>query len=251
MIYPRLSLVVAALTVGVASLGAQVATPPVPPIAAAGPAEKPVGSLPDDSPFRDIGPDGNRFGFVAGYLFTSKDPAGVGPKSMPLFGIRHDVHIAGPAYFTTRLLGGTTSRTIVDYTKKAALRSATTKSTPMIAGDIGITMSATGDRTWHNLQPLINLGVGIVSFLGDREPDVSGFRLGTKLDITYGLGARYITGKNSELRLDLSWYLWQLKYPNTYRSTGVDPIAIRPTGTLSPWTGNSLISVGYTLGVFR
>jgi hypothetical protein len=203
MMMPRLSLVAAVLTVCVSSLGAQVATPPLPPTPApAAPTSKPVGSFPDDSPYRDIGPDASRFGLVAGYLFTKKDEAGVGPKSMPLFGIRHDLHITGPAYMTTRLLGGTTTRTVLDYTKKAAQRNVGTKSTPMIAGDIGITMSATGDRTWHNLQPLFNVGLGIVSFPGDRDTDVSGFRLGTKLEFTYGLGARYITGKNSELRFD-------------------------------------------------
>jgi opacity protein-like surface antigen len=262
MIMPRLSLfavavaVAVAVTLGASTLAAQVATPPAPPLPPAppvptAPGAKPVGSLPENSPFRDIGPDGSRFGFVAGYLFTKTDEAGVGPKSMPLFGIRHDLHIAGPAYMTTRLLGGSTSRTILDYTKKAALRDVGTKKTAMIAGDIGITMSATGDRTWHNLQPLINVGVGIASFTGDQHTDISGFRLGTKFEFTYGLGARYITGKNSELRFDLSWYAWQLKYPTTYRSTGVDPVAIRPTGTLSPWAGNRLLSVGYTFGIFR
>jgi opacity protein-like surface antigen len=255
MMMPRLSLAAAALTVCVSSLGAQVATPPTPPApptpVPAAPTAKPVGSFPDDSPFRDIGPDASRLGFVVGYLFTKKDEAGVGPKSMPLFGIRHDLHIAGPAYLTTRLLGGSTSRTVLDYTKKPAQRNVGTKSTAMIAGDVGISMSATGDRTWHNLQPLINVGVGIASFTGDKDTDVSGFRLGTKFEFTYGLGARYITGKNSELRFDLSWYAWQLKYPTTYRSTAVDPIAIKPTGTLSPWAGNRLISVGYTFGVFR
>jgi hypothetical protein len=252
MMTPRLSYFAFALTLGASTVGAQSAppTPPPAPVPATS-STKPVGSLPEDSPYRDIGPDGNRFGLVAGYLFTKADAAGVGPQSMPMYGIRHDLHIAGPAYLTTRLLGGSTSRTVLDYTKTAALRNVSTRNTAMVAGDVALTVSATGDRTWHRLQPLINVGVGLASFTGDQKADVSGFRLGTKFEFTYGLGARYITGRNSELRFDLSWYAWQLKYPTTYRSTAVDPVAIRPTGTLSPWAGNRLISLGYTFGIFR
>ncbi len=245
---PRFSLLAFAFTFCASTtMSAQVATPPAPPA----PTAKPVGTLPDNSPFRDIGNDGNRFGIVAGYLFTKNDEAGVGPKAMALYGIRHDLHIAGPAYLTARLLGGSTNRTILDYTKKPAQRAVGTRQTALIVGDIGITMSATGDRTWHNIQPLFNLGIGLASFSGDQKTDVSGFRLGTKFQFTYGIGARYITGSNSELRFDLSWYAWQLKYPTTYRSTAVDPVAIKPTGTLSPWAGNRLLSVGYTIGIFR
>ena len=199
MMMPRLSLFAAAVTLGASTLAAQVATPPAPPTPVpAAPTTKPVGSLPDNSPFRDIGPDGNRFGLVVGYLFTKADEAGVGPKSMPLFGIRHDLHIAGPAYVTTRLLGGSTSRTIVDYTKKPAQRDVGTKQTAMVAGDIGITMSATGDRTWHNLQPLINVGAGIASFTGDL---LIGYPLTLHLSAWYAHASILVIGVCAALAL--------------------------------------------------
>jgi hypothetical protein len=245
--------IVATLLISTApALRAQSTTPPPPATPApAAPVGKPVGTLPDESPFRDLTNDGNRFGLYAGYFWTKADEAGVGPKAMPIVGIRHDLHIGGPAYLTARIFGGSTERTIQDYTKKPGFRTANSKSTALVAGDIGLTMSLTGDRTWHHLQPLINLGVGLASFTGDQTADISGFRLGTKFDFTYGFGARYVTGSNSELRFDVAWYAWQLKYPNTYRSTDADPIAIRPTGTLSPWAGNRQVSVGWTIGVFR
>ena len=208
-----------------------------------------VGSLPDKSPFLDLH-DGMRFGLVAGWLATGSDPVGVGPKSAPMLGLRYDVAIGGPVYLTGSLFGTSTTRTVLDYTKSRATRDIGTQSTGLVNANVAIAMSLTGQRSWHRLQPLVNLGVGVVSAPGDKV-DISGYKFGTQFSFSYGFGVRYATGRNSELRFDLNQYWWQLKYPPLYRSTQGDPVAIRATGSLDSYTANTALTIAWSLKSFR
>jgi hypothetical protein len=208
-----------------------------------------VGSLPDQSPFLDLH-DGMRFGLVAGWLATGHDAVGVGPKSAPMLGVRYDVAIGGPVYLTGSVFGTSTTRSVFDYTKSAATRDIGTQSTGLVTANVAIAMSLTGRRTWHHLQPLVNLGVGVVSGPGDK-PDISGYQFGTQFSFSYGFGVRYVTGRNSEFRFDLNQYWWQLKYPDLYRSTQGDPVAIKPAGSLSSYTANTALTVGWSIRSFR
>jgi hypothetical protein len=209
-----------------------------------------VGSLPENSPYQDVR-GGQRFGVEGGYLVTSRDPAGVGPKSGPYIGLKYDFHAGGPAYLSGRLFGLSTERDVLDYTRKAAVRRVGTESVKMLGGDAGLELALTGDRSWHKWQPLLEASGGFVSGIGAKT-DVSGYKVGPRFYLTYGFGARYVFSQNTELRGDIVWFAWQLKYPDTYKSTDADPVAIVPTtGSLSPWTRNRLMSVSWSWGVFR
>ena len=208
-----------------------------------------VGSLPDRSPFLDLN-DSQRFGLVAGWLATGKDAVGVGPKSAPLLGIRYDLAIGGPVYLSGTLFGLGVSRDILDYTKSKATRDIGTQSSGLVNANVSIAVALTGKRTWHRIQPLVSLGLGVASAQGDK-PDVSGYSFGTHVAFSYGLGVRFATGKNSEFRLDVNQYWWDLKYPTLYRSTQGDPIAIKPNGSLSSYTANTALTLGWTIRGFR
>ena len=208
-----------------------------------------VGALPERSPFADV-TGGHRVGIVAGYMATGRDPAGVGPKGGPMLGVRYDLHAGGPAYLSARFFGFSSERDILDYTKKAAQRRVGTQSGAIGGTELGLTLAATGDRSWRRLQPLVHAGVGLVFGIGDRN-DVSGYRFPTAFSFSWGLGARYVTGRNSQLRADVSWLHWGIKYPESYRSTEGDTVAIRPSGTLSPGTWNRALTVSWTWGIFR
>jgi hypothetical protein len=208
-----------------------------------------VGSLPEKSPFEDLR-GGQRLGIEAGYLVTGHDPAGVGPQSGPIAGLRYDFLAGGPAYLTSRVFGVSTTRDVLDYTKRMAFRRVGTQSSTLIGADGGLAIALTGNRSWHRWQPVIQTSVGFVSGVGDK-PDVSNYSFGTRFYLTYGLSARYITSRSSELRGDIVWFYWQLKYPQTYRSTDGDPVAIRPTGSLSPWTGGRAMTLSWAWGIFR
>ncbi|HVT39162.1 MAG TPA: hypothetical protein VHE78_08950 [Gemmatimonadaceae bacterium] len=208
-----------------------------------------VGALPEKSPYEDLR-GGQRLGIEAGYLVTGHDPAGVGPKSSPLVGLRYDFHAGGPAYLTSRLFGASTTRDILDYTRRQAFRRVGTQSSTLIGADGGLAIALTGSRSWHKWQPVVQSSLGFISAVGDR-PDVSRYSFGTRFYLTYGLSARYVISGNSELRGDIVWFYWQLKYPETFRSTDGDPVAIRPTGSLSPWTGGRAMTVSWAWGIFR
>ena len=208
-----------------------------------------LGSLPDKSPFLDLD-DHMRFGVVAGWLATGSDVVGVGPRSAPMLGLRYDVPVGGPMYLTGSVFGANTTRTVLDYTKSAATRNIGTQSTGLLAANVSVAMALTGVRTWHHLQPLVNLGVGVVTGPGDKE-DVSGYKFATVLSFSYGLGVRYATGRNSELRFDLNQYWWQLHYPELYRSTQGDPVAIKATGSLGSYTANTALTIAWSFRSFR
>ena len=208
-----------------------------------------IGSLPDKSPFLDLH-DPMRFGVFAGWLATGKDIVGVGPKSAPFFGVRYDLAVGGPVYMTGSLFGASTTRSVLDYTKSAATRNIGTQAMGLVGANVSGALSLTGSRTWHHFQPLVNLGVGVVSAPGDKV-DISGYKFGTQFSFSYGFGVRYATGRNSELRFDLNQYWWQLKYPTLYRSTQGDPVAIRATGSLDSYTANTALTIAWSLKSFR
>jgi len=208
-----------------------------------------VGSLPEKSPYNDLR-DGQRIGLVFGYLSTGRDPVGVNPQSGQLIGARYDWYAGGPVYLTGRLFTVASTRDILDYTKKPAFRLVGTQRCDIWGADVGMAMALTGNRSWHGFQPLVNLGVGMAGAPDDKE-DVSHFSFSPTFAFSYGLGLRLVTGRNSEVRADVSWYYWQMKYPDLYRSTQGDTLAIRPTGSLSPYVGNRAVSVSWTLGIFR
>lgn len=228
----QVAALVAVLALGAGALGAQT-----------------VGSLPEKSPFTDLR-DHQRLGVVAGYLVTGRDPVGVNPKSASFFGVRYDLYAGGPVYLTGRLFAAPSERDVLDYTKRAAFRRVGTQDCTIFGSDVGLTVALTGDRSWHGVQPLVHFGVGIAGGLGDRK-DVSNFTFSPTVALSYGFGARWVTGRNSELRADVAWMYWQVKYPELYRSTEGDPVAIYPTGSLSPYTGNRAVTVSWTFGIFR
>jgi hypothetical protein len=208
-----------------------------------------VGHLPEASPFVDLH-DGQRLGIVGGYLVTGRDPVGVNPVSGALVGLRYDWYAGGPAYLTARFFTVGSERTILDYTRKRAFRDVGTQKCNIWGADVGLAIALTGDRSWHKLQPLVNLGVGMAGGAGDKQ-DVSNFSFSPTFAFSYGLGLRWVTGRNSEFRADVSWYYWQRQYPDLYRSTQGDSVSIRPTGSLSPYVGNRALTLSYTLGIFR
>jgi hypothetical protein len=219
------------------------------PLCAGALAAQTIGSLPDKSPYSDFS-DGQRFGVVVGYLLTGNDAVGVQQKSAPAFGVRYDLPVGGPAYLWAQVFTSQSTRIILDYTQSAANRNIGSKNTGLIDAEVGLGMSMTGLRTWHKLQPLVNVGVGIVGGMGDAA-DVSGYQMMPAFTFSTGLGVRYVTGKNSEFRADFGFHFWDLKYPDNYRSTQGDAIAIKPNGGLSSFTASGLLTLGWSLRPFH
>lgn len=216
---------------------------------AAVPAAAQVGFEPAKSPYRDL-PWKQSFGVFAGGFDTGRDPAGVGPQPGFLTGVRYDLRIGGPVSLVVRAGAAPTSRRVLDPSKSAAARYVGDEESQLFAGDLGIAMNLTGQKSWHRLAPVLSGGVGMVSdFRG--TPDDGGYRFGTRFLFTWGLGVRYHTEGRWEPRVDFTNYLWQLQYPPAYQqdaSDGGPPIV---SGKKAPWMGNHLWSVGLSYQLFR
>jgi len=209
-----------------------------------------VGHLPAQSTLQDLN-DGQRVGVFAGWLSTSRDPVGVRAHSAPIVGLRYDLLMGSPAYFSLRLFGMKSEHDVVNPNAPATNRAAGTASANQVGADASVQLSLTGERTWHGVQPLMNLGVGFIAGVANHF-DLGKYAPGASIMYTYGLGARMPTGKNADFRVDVGWFLYQVRYPTVFRvTTATDNIAVRATGTMTPLTANRAITASWTWGVFR
>ena len=217
-----------------------------------GPAAAQVGYPPTASPYRDL-EFRQQASVFAGWYAAQKDPAGVAPRSAPMLGLRYDVNIGGPAQFTGRIATVFSERTIKDPAKPVATRVVGTQRWPLYAADANIVVNLTGQKSWRNLVPLLNGGVGIVTDLKGGT-DVGNYRFGTSFAFNFGGGVRYVTDGNLQLRADFADYVYQIQYPSDYqRSTtqnGQSPlIAIgKPTNY---WRHNLALTLGASYQFFR
>lgn len=213
-------------------------------------AQAQVGFPPSQSPYYDLE---YRQGFaaIAGIFNASDDPAGVAPRAGPLLGLRYDVRIGGPAYFTTRLARVWSERTPVDPTQPAATRRLAAESVGLYLVDAGIVVNLTGQKSWHRLVPSLHGGVGLASD-GQSDADVGGFRFGTTFAFSYGVGVRWVPGGRFEGRVDLGDWLYQIKYPTAYYRPASDGTAV--LGDNDPdalWRHNLVLTVGASWAFFR
>ena len=219
-------------------------------LAGAAPAAAQVGYPPDRSPYRDLEfrQEATVFG---GWYAAQKDPAGVAPTSGPMLGVRYDVRIGGPAQFTARLATVRSERTIIDPDSTPARRVVGKESWPLYAGDVNITLNLTGQKSWRNLVPVVNGGIGIVSdFKGGT--DVGGFKFGTSFAFSFGGGVRWVRGGNFQLRGDFNDYLYQVQYPTSYFNTSTDTDRPLPANhATSVWRHNLALTIGASYQFFR
>lgn len=209
-----------------------------------------VGRLPADAHIQDVN-EGQRLGAYAGWMVTGRDPVGVRTKSAPIVGVRYDVPMSGPAYFGLRLFAVKSTHDVYDPNATEAARFKGTAPSNQLAFDATLQIALTGQRTWHGVQPLISLGLGGISGVANAF-DRGGYKPGTSMLYSYGLGARFPTGNSGELRADLNWFVHQVRYPSVFRSTtfGDDP-PLRATGSMTPLTSNRAMTVAWSWGIFR
>ena len=216
---------------------------------ATAPAFSQVGYEPAKSPYRDL-PWKQSLTVFAGGFDTGRDEAGVGPQPGWLTGVRYDLRIGGPVSLVTRVSAGPTSRRVLLPLNPVASRHVGDQTSQLFAGDLGIAMNLTGQKSYHRLVPVLSGGVGMVSdFRG--TPDASGYRFGTRFMFTWGFGIRYHREGRWSPRADFTNYVWQIQYPPDYRAKPSDGSRAVVTGGKSPWLGNHLWSLGLAYHFFR
>lgn len=208
-----------------------------------------VGHPPAESPYRDV-PWRHELTAFTGYLSASEDPAGVGPRSGPMAGVRYDVRIGGPAYFYTRVGAVSSERRVLDPRAAADARDLGTSTLGLLLADAGLSLSLTGQKTWNRLAPVVSGGIGIATDFDDT--DAGGFRLGTPFALSFGAGVRWIPSGRFQVRVDVTDHLFQLRYPATYyqSSSPTVPPVLPATQPDNVWRHHAALTIGasYLLG---
>jgi hypothetical protein len=224
---------------------------------AAAPLGAQVGYTPPESPFQDIEYRQELTAF-GGYLRAASDEAGVAPQSGPAVGLRYELRIGGPAQLYVRAMRAASERRLLDASAAdPTARITGSRSEALYAADAGISLNLTGQKSWHGLVPLVNVGAGIASdFEGDadRQTDSTqrGYKFGTPFALSFGGGVRWVPGGRFQLRADVTDYLYQVKYPASFFTapTGLTPV-LGPDVKQNQWKNNLAFTLGASVLFFR
>lgn len=208
-----------------------------------------VGHPPERSPYRDLEYHQELTAFT-GYFNAGKDPAGVAPQGGPMLGARYEVRVGGPAQFTARGAVIWSERTVIDPTVAPAARKLGTFEQGLYLADVGLTLNLTGQKSYHSVVPLLHGGIGLVSDFRGR--DRGGFQFGTSFALSYGAGVRLVSAGPFQLRADVSDYMYQIEYPDTYLTSfgSQDPV-ISSGRSKGAWTHNAALTIGASILLFR
>jgi hypothetical protein len=209
-----------------------------------------VGHLPANSPFVDL-ENGHEFTVFAGTFSAGRDPVGVAPRSGPIFGLRYEKTIGGPASIVARYARVSSERFAIDPTKTGTASQLGRVDVGLNLLDVNLALNLTGQKSWHSLVPVVTVGAGVAACACSVELDP--YKFGTPFAFSFGGGLRYVPGGRFQLRVDVNDYLYQLKYPNAYfvaPAVGAPPAA-PPKQAKSFWKNNPAITVGASYLFFR
>ena len=107
----------------------------------------------------------------------AKGSAGVGPQAGPIVGLRYEIRIGGPAYFSAHAGHAFSKRDVIDPLNPPATRRLGEKDVSLLLLDAGITLNLTGQKSWHGIVPFTRFGVGVAANVGSRA-DPGNFEIG-------------------------------------------------------------------------
>ncbi len=170
------------------------------------------------SPYRFI-EEKQEVGLFAGYMSAGTGRFGYGPSGGTLFGARYGVELSGPLALEAAVgvLRGT--RDVINPARPEGDRVIGEADVRLTMIDGRLRLGATGNRTWHGINPFLLIGGGVAFDSGVRsaaetllDPD-EGYKFGTKFFATMGPGVRWFATRRFALRTDAVFSLWQLKTP--------------------------------------
>jgi hypothetical protein len=214
-----------------------------------------VGYPPSKSPYQDIDWS-QHLTLFGGYYHAGKDDVGAMPGSAPMFGLRYEVDIAGPAQFYARVARVNSDRNTFDPTATTrALQAKGKVSNPLYLTDVGFSFNLTGRKSWHNIVPVVGFGIGIASAAksSDAAAEKDPYRFGTQFLFDGQIGVRVIPSRRFELRflLDNMWY--QNHYPGSYFPTGTtDTVSVVGSeASKSSYKANFGLTAGISVPLFK
>jgi hypothetical protein len=208
-----------------------------------------VGHLPQNSPFRDV-ETRQEVTFFGGHYSAGQDPINVAPHGGPMFGLRYEIHVGGPAFLMARWAHVNSERFPIDPTMTGSARQLAKQKVGLNLFDVNLALNLTGQKSFHSIVPTVNFGAGIASCGCTVEPDP--YTFGTPFAFSFGGGLRYVPGGRFQLRVDVNDYLYQLKYPAQYYVTPTGgTAAVTGNQSRSFWKNNRALTVGASYLFFR
>jgi hypothetical protein len=207
-----------------------------------------VGHLPENSPYRDV-ETRQELTVFGGRYNAGQDLIAIGPRSGPMYGLRYEVHVGGPALVMARWAHVNSERFPIDPTKTGAARQLGQHAVGLNLFDLDLVLNLTGQRSFHHVIPVVNFGAGIADCSCTVKPDP--YTFGTAFAFSYGAGLRYVPGGRFQLRADWGDYLYQLKYPNAYYLDSGSGSAVPAKQARSFWKNNRALTIGASLLFFR
>ncbi len=202
-----------------------------------------VGYTPEKSPYHDLDKS-QSWSLLYGHYTGRPDAAGVAPSGGSMLGLLYEWHAGGPIYLTGALSRVDGQREVLDPYQTAPKRTLGMAYWPLWALDGGMSVSLTGDRTWHDIMPLAKFGLGIMSDRHTRG-DVGDYMFGTRFSFTWGAAVRWIPTERWAVRADLTNYFMSMSYPQTYYLVAKDSTSIlKPNQSKSFWRNNPAITIG-------
>jgi len=208
-----------------------------------------VGHLPENSPYRDLETK-QEFTLFGGHYNAGGDPAAVAPQDGPMWGFRYQIHVGGPAFLTARFAHVNSKRDAIDPTKLAATRDLGTHNVSVNLYDVNLAVNLTGEKTFHHIVPVLNVGAGIgtCGCSVDKDP----YDFGTPFAFSFGGGLRYAPGGRFQITADWNDYLYRLKYPTEYYVVPAGgTAAVSGNQARSFWKNNRALTIGASLLFFR
>ena len=157
------------------------------------------------------------------YLSQGTGRFGYGPKPGIAIGGRYGIRLGGPVGVEGALTYLPTSRDLIDPGRVAGDRVVGDVSAQVLAADVRLRLSLTGDRTWRGLNPYFFAGGGMAFDLAGESseeevllPD-DRFKFTTSWEGVFGAGFRWFATERILLRTDFALYFWQLQSPIGFR----------------------------------
>jgi hypothetical protein len=208
-----------------------------------------VGYEPSRSPFRDIA-GAQQLGLVVGRFSGAAGYAGVGAQPGTAFGIRFRNRLSGPLELTINASHISTERLFLDPTRPDSTRNRGMVDFSMISADIGLSLSLTGQKSWHGLAPWIGIGIGLITPTSPTT-DPGGFKASAGFTLVPAVGTRLFLSQQLALQLEFRDNTIRYEYPLAYfnptdPTTGatLPPPIIPITRTNKQLTHNFTLSVG-------
>ncbi|HSL70809.1 MAG TPA: hypothetical protein VK864_11250 [Longimicrobiales bacterium] len=188
-------------------------------------------------------------GPFAGYIFTTEGTVGLAPKGGPIAGGRYGIRLSGPFLVEGEVGYFTSTRPVRDTVVVDSVRQQVGSADfSMLLATAALRFNFTGPRTWHGLQPYVQLGGGAAIDLSGESPDDEKvaadvrYDFGTSFAGHLGGGIEWYPSDRITFRVDARNVLWKITTPISFLQG-----ELGETTPVDEWVQNGFLTLGIAL----